>query len=72
MAWTTGSGTTRVQLVRDNAIIWDNAPLNSSVQDCPPIPAGRPLPFVMVYTLFAFNNAGRQTARSVNLTVSAP
>ena len=72
VAWTTGGGTTRVQLLRDNAIIWDNAPLNSSVQDCPPIPAGQPLPFAMVYTLYAFNNAGQQTARTVNLTVSAP
>ena len=72
VAWTTGGGTTRVQLLRDNAIIWDNAPLNSSVQDCPPIPAGQPLPFAMVYTLYAFNNAGQQTARTVNLTVSGP
>jgi hypothetical protein len=72
VAWTTGGGTTRVQLLRDNAIIWDNAPLNSSVQDCPPIPAGQPLPFAMVYTLYAFNNAGQQTARTVNLTVNGP
>jgi hypothetical protein len=70
VSWTTGGGTTRVQLLRDNAVIWDNAPLNSSVQDCPQIPADRPLPFVMVYTLYAFNNAGQQTARTVNLTVS--
>jgi len=72
VSWTTGGGTTRVQLLRDNAIIWDNAPLNSSVQDCPQIPPDRPLPLVMVYTLYAFNNAGQQTARSVNLTVNAP
>jgi ABC-type amino acid transport substrate-binding protein len=71
-SWTTSGGTTRVQLLRDNAVIWDNAPLNSSIQDCPQIPADRPLPFVMVYTLYAFNNAGQQTARSVNLTVNAP
>jgi hypothetical protein len=71
VSWTTGGGTTRVQLLRDNAVIWDNAPLNSSVQDCPQIPADRPLPFVMVYTLYAFNNAGQQTVRTVNLTVSA-
>jgi polar amino acid transport system substrate-binding protein len=70
-SWTTSGGTTRVQLLRDNVVIWDNAPLNSSVQDCPQIPPDRPLPFVMVYTLYAFNNAGQQTARTVNLTVSA-
>ena len=72
VAWTTGGGTTRVQLLRDNAIIWDNAPLSSSVQDCPRIQAGRPLPSVMVYTLYAFNNAGQQTTRSANLTVYRP
>jgi hypothetical protein len=70
VSWTTGGGTTRVQLLRDNVIIWDNAPLNSSVQDCPQIPQGQPMPFVIVYTLYAFNNAGQQTARSVNLTVT--
>jgi ABC-type amino acid transport substrate-binding protein len=71
-SWTTSGGTTRVQLLRNNAVIWDNAPLNSSVQDCPPIPSGQPLPYVIVYTLYAFNNAGQQTARSANLTVNAP
>jgi ABC-type amino acid transport substrate-binding protein len=72
VAWTTGGGTTRVQLLRDNAIIWNNAPLNSSVQDCPQVQAGQPLPLVMVYTLYAFNNTGQQTTRSANLTVYAP
>jgi ABC-type amino acid transport substrate-binding protein len=72
VAWTTGGGTTRVQLLRDRAIIWDNAPLNSSVQDCPQIQADQPLHVVMVYTLYAFNNAGQQTARSANLTVYGP
>jgi polar amino acid transport system substrate-binding protein len=68
-SWTTGGGTTRVQLLRNNAVIWDNAPLNSSIQDCPSM-AGQPLPTVLVYTLYAFNNAGQQTARSANLTVN--
>jgi hypothetical protein len=72
VSWTTSGGTTRVQLRRDNAVIWDNAPLSSSVQDCPQVPPDRPLPFVIVYTLYAFNNAGQQTVRTLNLTVSAP
>ena len=72
VSWTASGGTTRIQLLRNNAVIWDNAPLNSSVQDCPPVPAGQPLPTVIVYTLYAFNNAGQQTARSANLTVNAP
>ncbi len=70
VSWTTGGGTTRVDLMRDNAMIWSSAPLNSSVQDCPPIPADRPMPFVIVYTLYAYNNTGQSTVRSVNLTVN--
>ncbi len=53
VAWTTGGGTSRVVLLRDNSPIWDNAPLNSSVQDCPPIPYGQALPFNITYTLWA-------------------
>jgi ABC-type amino acid transport substrate-binding protein len=71
LAWSTAGGTTRVQLQRDGAVIWDSAPLNSTVQDCPPIPQGQPTPFIIVYTLFAFNNSGQQTARSLNLTVGS-
>jgi hypothetical protein len=72
VSWTTSGGTTRVQLLRNNAIIWDNAPVNSSVQDCPQIQADQPVHSVTVYTLYAFNNAGQQTTRSANLTVYAP
>jgi hypothetical protein len=32
-SWTTGGGTARVQLLRDGAVILDNAQLNNSVQD---------------------------------------
>jgi len=46
-------GTTRVQLLRDGAAIYDNAPLNSSVKDCPPNTA----PATIKYTLVAYNNA---------------
>jgi hypothetical protein len=30
-----GGGTSRVVLLHDNSPIFDNAPLNSQVQDCP-------------------------------------
>ena len=69
LAWTTGGGTSRVVLLRDNSPIWDNAPLNSSVQDCPPIPADRPLPFTIVYTLQAYNSAGQMANQTLSLTV---
>jgi hypothetical protein len=58
------------KLLRDNAIIWDNAPLNSWMQDCLQIQPDRPLPLVVVYTFYAFNSARQQTTRSVNLTIS--
>jgi hypothetical protein len=69
LAWTTGGGTSRVVLLRDNAAIWDNAPLNSSVQDCPVIPAGAALPLSVVYTLQAYNSAGQMVNQSLSLIV---
>jgi hypothetical protein len=72
VSWTTGGGTTRVVLLRDNSPIWDNAPLNSSVQDCPPIPTGQALPFNIVYTLQAYNSAGQMVNQSLTLVVDQP
>jgi polar amino acid transport system substrate-binding protein len=69
LAWTTGGGTSRVVLLRDNSPIWDNAPLNSSVQDCPQIPADKPLPISIVYTLQAYNSAGQMVNQTVSLIV---
>jgi len=66
-SWSTGGGTTRVQLLRDGAAIWDNAPLNSSVQDCPPNAA----PATIRYTLVAYNNANQRDARDVQVQVNA-
>ena len=66
-SWSTGGGTTRVQLLRDGAAIWDNAPLNSSVQDCPPNTG----PATVRYTLAAYNNANQRDARDVQVQVNA-
>jgi len=65
-SWSTGSGTTRVQLLRDGAAIYDNAPLNSSVQDCPSNAA----PTTIKYRLVAYNNANQQDAREVQVQVA--
>ncbi len=65
-SWTTGGGTTRVQLLRDGGVIWDGAPLNGSIQDCPPNTSG-----TIQYTLAAFNNAGAQDSRDVAVQVAA-
>jgi len=68
-SWTTGGGTTRVQLLRDGAVILDNAQLNNSVQDCPPQGASS----TIRYTLIAYNNVGQQDARDAAVQVaSAP
>jgi ABC-type amino acid transport substrate-binding protein len=69
LAWTTGGGTTNVDLLRDNVPIWDNAPANSQIQDCPQIPANATLPLSIVYTLQAYNNAGQMVNQTVSLIV---
>jgi ABC-type amino acid transport substrate-binding protein/heat shock protein HslJ len=66
-SWSTGGGTTRVQLLRDGAAIWDSAPLSSSVQDCPSNAA----PATITYSLVANNNAGQQDQRDVQVQVAA-
>ncbi len=69
VSWTTGGGTSRVVLLRDNSPIFDNAPLNSQVQDCPLIPSGAALPLSIVYTLQAYNSAGQSVNQSQSLIV---
>jgi ABC-type amino acid transport substrate-binding protein len=65
-SWTTGGGTTRVQLLRDGAVILDNAQLNFSAQDCPP-PGS---PAALTYTLIAYSNAGEQVSRQAQVQVA--
>jgi hypothetical protein len=43
--------------------------VNSSVQDCPQVPADKPLPFSIVYMLQAYNSAGQMVSQSVSLVV---
>jgi ABC-type amino acid transport substrate-binding protein len=66
-SWTTGGGTTRVQLLRDGAVILDNAQLNNAVQDCPTPDASN----LVTYTLIAYNNAGQQDSRNVKVKITA-
>jgi len=68
VSWTTGGGTSRVVLLRDNSPIFDNAPLNSQVQDCPP-PTKQAVPYNIVYTLQAYNSAGQMVSQSLTLVV---
>ncbi len=72
LTWTAGGGTSRVALQRDNVTIFDNAPLNSSVQDCPAIAPGVAMPFNIVYTLQAYNSAGQMVNQSLSVVVGSP
>ena len=65
VSWTTGGGTTHVQLLLDDKVILDNAPLNNSMEECPSQPAWATLR----YTLIASNDAGQQVDRWVTVRV---
>ena len=65
-AWNAGGGTIYTRLVRDGAVIQDNGPLNSSVQDCPGN-AG-----AVTYQLQAFNAAGAMVSQDARVNVIQP
>ena len=65
VSWITGGGTRRVQLLRDDEVILDNAPLENSMEECPPQSAWTTLR----YTLIASNDAGQQVDRWVTVRV---
>jgi heat shock protein HslJ len=61
--WNTGGGTAFTRLFVNGTIIQDNAPVNSSVQDCP-TNAG-----TFTYQLQAFNVAGAMVSQDAVVTV---
>jgi polar amino acid transport system substrate-binding protein len=63
VAWSTGGGTAFTRLFRDGTIIQDNAPINSSVQDCPNS-AG-----TVTYQLQAFNVASAMVSQDARVQV---
>lgn len=66
VSWTTGGGTTRVQLMRNDAVIWEDTQLNNSMPDYPPDEAGS----TVRYTLIAHNNAGQTDSREATVRVA--
>jgi len=54
VSWTTGGGTTYLELLRNDEMIWMDTQLNNSVTDAPPAEAGTTIRYVLV----AYNNAG--------------
>jgi ABC-type amino acid transport substrate-binding protein/heat shock protein HslJ len=65
ISWTTGGGTTRVELSRDAGVIWTGPELNNSIPDCQ-LPAG---PATVQYTLVAYNNAEQFEAMDATVQV---
>jgi heat shock protein HslJ len=65
-AWSAGGGATRIQLLRNGAVILEDDRLQNSVQDCPPDAA----PASLTYTLVASNNAGDQDTREAPVQIA--
>ena len=66
ISWTSGGGTTQVELSRDSNVIYTGGELNYSVTDCE-LPEG---PAMVQYTLKAYNNDGQFDARDATVQVS--
>ncbi len=64
LSWSTSGGTTEVDVFRGEYEVWDNAPLQGSVQDCPD-EAG-----AVDYRLVAYNAEGKHVHEDVTVTVS--
>lgn len=68
-SWSTSGGTTRVELLRENDVIWADTQLNNSLTDTPPQEA----PYTIIYTLIAYNNAEEsETSEAIVEIVPAP
>jgi heat shock protein HslJ len=68
-SWSTSGGTTRVELLRENDVIWADTQLNNSLTDTPPQEA----PYTIIYTLIAYNNAEQsETSEAIVEIVPAP
>jgi polar amino acid transport system substrate-binding protein len=67
LQWNVEGNTTRVLLARNNAPLWDGAPVRGSFQDCPP-GSGQ-----MTYTLQASGPGGNsQAVQTVNVATAQP
>ncbi len=65
--WNVSGNVTTVQVLRNNASLWDGAPVRGSMQDCPP-GTGQ-----MTYTLVATGPGGTsQAVQYANVTGAAP
>ena len=69
VSWTTGGGTTYLELLRNDEMIWMDTQLSNSVPDGPPVEAGATIRYVLV----AYNNAGdTMTSEAIVRVVETP
>ncbi len=66
ISWSTGGGTNRVRLLRNGAVVIDNAPFSGNQSDCLN-QAG-----TVTYRLEAFNAAGQTTSQEAFVNVTQP
>lgn len=64
VAWSVGGNTSLVQILKNGAVVYDNAPLRDSVQDCNLNQAG-----AVNYEIRASNNAGGSATDRATVTV---
>jgi heat shock protein HslJ len=64
-SWTTGGGTTYIELLVDGEVILTDTKLENSVPVYPPNEA----PATIKYTLIAYNNAGEQDSRDATVQI---
>ena len=65
LTWKTGGGTSWVNIFRGERIVWENAPLSGSVQDCPDSVGTHQ------YRLIAYNPQDKRTRQDQFVTVTA-
>ncbi len=63
LSWKTGGGTSWVNIYRGDDTVWENAPLQGSVQDCPTATG------VLNYRLIAYNPQDRRVNADRTVTV---
>ena len=66
ISWSAGGGTNRVRLLRNEAVVLDNAPFSGNQSDCPN-QAG-----TLQYRLEASNTAGQTVSQQAAVTVTQP
>ena len=63
ISWSTSGGTTWVTILKGEEMLWDNAPLGGSTQDCPDAPG------TVLYGIIAYNSVDETAKQNQKVTV---